>query len=65
MSTVPEVVAARQAGMRVLAIAVISNRAAGLQRAPLSHREVLETGRNSAQNLGRLLDKLLPKLAKN
>lgn len=60
MSTVPEVLAARQAGLRVLAIALISNRAAGLSRSTLSHQEVLEVGKKSAQNLARLLDALLP-----
>ena len=41
MSTIPEVIAARQLNMRVLAIALISNRAAGLARQPLRHGEVL------------------------
>ncbi len=56
MSTVPEVIAARQLGMRVLAVASISNRAAGLSHHPLSHQEVLETGRQTAQNLAALLE---------
>jgi purine-nucleoside phosphorylase len=63
MSTVPEVLAARQAGLRVLAIASISNRAAGLSKTPLSHREVLSAGRNAGRDLARLLDNLLRKLA--
>src|SRR5579863_1971488 len=48
MSTVPEVIAARQLGVRVLAIATITNRAAGLARGRLSHQEVLERGANSS-----------------
>lgn len=63
MSTVPEVLAARQAGLRVLAIATISNRAAGLSRAPLSHQEVLSAGKEASRNLARLLDNLMPRLA--
>jgi len=59
MSTVPEVMAARQMGARVLAIATISNRAAGLSRKPLSHEEVLQVGKQSAQNLARLFDEIL------
>ncbi|MFO1512992.1 MAG: purine-nucleoside phosphorylase [Verrucomicrobiota bacterium] len=44
MSTVPEVIVARQYGMRVAALSCITNLAAGISRAPLSHEEVLETG---------------------
>jgi purine-nucleoside phosphorylase len=63
MSTVPEVLAARQLNMRVLAIALISNRAAGLARRPLRHGEVLAVGNSRAKGLARLLDGLLPALA--
>jgi len=62
MSTVPEVLAARQLNRRVLAIALISNRAAGLAGKPLSHEEVLATGQRAARHLGDLLDGILPKL---
>ena len=62
MSTVPEVMAARQMGTRVLAIATISNRAAGLSGGPLSHEEVLEVGKQSAKKLVRLFDALLPEV---
>jgi purine-nucleoside phosphorylase len=43
MSTVPEVIVARQCGLRVAAMSCITNRAAGISKAPLSHDEVLET----------------------
>jgi purine-nucleoside phosphorylase len=62
MSTVPEVLAARQAGVRVLAIATISNRAAGLTRKKLSHQEVLGAGKSTGRNLARLLDSMMPRL---
>jgi purine-nucleoside phosphorylase len=62
MSAVPEVLAARQLGMRVLAIATITNRAAGLGRRPLSHEKVLEVGTRAGRQLARLLDALLPHL---
>jgi purine-nucleoside phosphorylase len=62
-STVPEVIAARQLNMRVLAIALITNRAAGLARRPLRHDEVLAAGSRGADDLARLLDRVLPGLA--
>ncbi|MDZ7338795.1 MAG: purine-nucleoside phosphorylase [candidate division KSB1 bacterium] len=40
MSTVPEVVVARQRGMRVLGLSCITNLATGLSPHPLSHEEV-------------------------
>lgn len=43
MSTVPEVIAARHAGLEVLGISCISNMAAGILDQPLSHKEVMET----------------------
>lgn len=43
MSTVPEVIVARHAGLHVLGISCISNMAAGILDQPLSHDEVIET----------------------
>lgn len=43
MSTVPEVIVARQCGLKVAALSCITNLAAGRSRATLSHAEVLET----------------------
>lgn len=62
MSTVPEAIAARHAGMRVLAISCVTNLAAGVSPAPLSHDEVIETSRRRAGDLGRLLTALVPRL---
>ncbi len=62
MSTVPEVIAARQLNRRVLAIATITNRAAGLAGKPLSHQAVLSVGRAASSNLARLLDRILPQI---
>ncbi len=64
MSTVPEVLAARHMGMRVLVLSLASNPAAGLNEAPLTHEEVLETGKLASGRLadlmGRLADRLFP-----
>ena len=56
MSTVGEVLAARHAGMQVAGLSVITNLAAGLSPAPLSHAEVTATGARVRPLLGSLLE---------
>jgi inosine/guanosine/xanthosine phosphorylase family protein len=63
MSTLPEAIAARQMNLRVLAIAAVTNRAAGLEKGPLGHDEVLEAGLRASRDLARLLDRVLRSLA--
>ena len=51
MSTVPEVIVARHCGMRILGISLITNKAAGLGGAELSHTEVSEIAAKSEKNM--------------
>jgi purine-nucleoside phosphorylase len=62
MSTVPEVIACRQMGVRILGISLISNLAAGMSATPLSHKEVIETAERVKTDFGRLIEKLVPRL---
>jgi purine-nucleoside phosphorylase len=62
MSTVQETIAARHMGMEVLGISCVTNLAAGLQAEPLSHLEVIETGKRVEAQVQRLLAALLPKM---
>jgi purine-nucleoside phosphorylase len=63
MSTVPEVIAARHAGVRCLGISVVTNMAAGITDGKLGHEEVLEVGAEAQPRLTTLLRELLPALA--
>jgi purine-nucleoside phosphorylase len=63
MSTVPEAIVARHAGMAVLAVALVSNMAAGVVGTPITHEEVLEAGREAAPRLGRLIESVVGRLA--
>jgi len=62
MSTALEAIAAREAGMEILGMSLITNLAAGVQTTPLSHAEVLEAGRNAEARIGKLLAEIVTKL---
>ena len=55
MSTVPECLAARHCGMKVAALSVVTNLAAGLSTSPLSHEETLAAAQNAYEKVERLL----------
>jgi purine-nucleoside phosphorylase len=60
MSTTLEAIAAREAGMEVLGISLVTNLAAGISGEPLDHAEVLEAGRAAATRMGDLLTRIVP-----
>jgi purine-nucleoside phosphorylase len=62
MSTAFEAIAARQAGLEVLGISLVTNPAAGISDVPLSHREVIEAGQAAAERCGRLLAAVVAKI---
>jgi len=62
MSTVLEATAAAAAGLRVAAISCITNLGAGLGTGPLSHEEVMETGRAVAARFQGLLAASAPRI---
>jgi purine-nucleoside phosphorylase len=62
MSTALEAIAARQAGMEVLGMSLITNLAAGIQTTPLSHEEVLEAGRTAEPVISALLARIVEAL---
>ena len=63
MSTVLEAVQARALGMDIAGFSCLTNFAAGISPAKLSHEEVLETGRAAADAFARLLAAALPAIS--
>jgi purine-nucleoside phosphorylase len=59
MSTVPEVIQARQLGMSVLGVSTITNPAAGLGAEPLDHDDVLAVGDRVRSRLAQLVRSIL------
>ena len=59
MSTVLEAIAAREAGVEVFGLSLVTNLAAGMTGEPLDHQEVLAEGRAAAGRMGSLLAEVI------
>ncbi|HEX2954846.1 MAG TPA: S-methyl-5'-thioadenosine phosphorylase [Bacillota bacterium] len=64
MTTVPEVVLARELGMCYGTVAMVTNFAAGISKTPLTHQEVLDIMAQNTEKLRRLLFQALLELPK-
>jgi purine-nucleoside phosphorylase len=62
MSTTLEAIAAREAGLEVLGISLVTNLAAGISGEPLDHEEVLAAGKAAAGRMGGLLGAIVPRI---
>lgn len=62
MSTVPEVIVARQLGMKICGLSWVTNLASGISKKPLSHQETLEETKKIESKFTKILKDLLPKL---
>ena len=63
MSTAPEAIVARHAGMEVLGLALVTNAAAGIKATPIDHKEVLEAGLKATPIIGKLIRRMVLRLA--
>ncbi|MEP6666012.1 MAG: purine-nucleoside phosphorylase [Nocardioidaceae bacterium] len=62
MSTALEAIAAREAGIEILGISLVTNAAAGMSGEPLDHEEVLAAGQQAASRMGELLANVVPRI---
>ncbi|UCR90366.1 purine-nucleoside phosphorylase [Mycetocola spongiae] len=62
MSTALEAIAAREAGLEVLGLSLVTNAAAGIGSGALSHAEVVEAGRAAEPVIGALLARIIAAL---
>lgn len=62
MSTTLEAIAAREMGMEILGLSLVTNHAAGFSPTALSHKEVLEMGAAAGPRISRLLSDIISAL---
>ncbi|MGH7553302.1 MAG: purine-nucleoside phosphorylase [Longimicrobiales bacterium] len=65
MSTIPETLVARAAGVRVVGVALITNAASGIGRDPLTHDHVIDAAARAAGEFERLIRGVLARLAQD
>ena len=63
MSTALEAIAARQAGLEILGISLVTNLAAGISATPLDHAEVIAAGQAAADRVGTMLAGVVRRIA--
>jgi len=63
MSTVPEVIVARQMNIEVLGISCITNMAAGISDQPINHEEVMATGIRVRETFTQLLRRVVSRVS--
>ena len=62
MSTVPEIRAASKLGMKILTISCLTNYAAGVVEAPITHEAVIESAAEAGERFGLLLSSIIEHL---
>ena len=62
MSTVPEAIIAKHAGVKVAAFSLVTNLAAGISKNPLDHNEVIEIANSSRDKLQNFMIKYLEQI---
>ena len=60
MSTVPEVICARQLGMKICGLAWVVNMGCGISKTPISHEDTIKETKKIEGSFKRILERLIP-----
>ena len=63
MSTVPEIIASAELGIKTLTISCLTNYAAGITSTPLTHGEVVSNANKFDKKFSELLEKIILKIS--